>query len=79
MRTGIISGLLAAGLLAGCGGAESNDEVSADGVQVVESALTCQEQCTGEFHFCMVEAETALQKSLCNQERIACVEQCPAT
>ncbi|MBN9685168.1 MULTISPECIES: hypothetical protein [unclassified Corallococcus] len=77
MRVAIIAGLIAVGLLMGCGGTELAPG-SETGTSDVHAAEWCH-RCDMSYDYCMEFASTYEEKTQCGIERTECYEagQCP--
>ncbi|MBN9683471.1 MULTISPECIES: hypothetical protein [unclassified Corallococcus] len=77
MRVAIIAGLMAVGLLAGCGGAEEMEPMSPEETQrVVEMAVpsACTDACDQKYYQCYFGGGDPYY---CNSYRAYCISQCP--
>ena len=77
MRMAIIAGLMAVGLLAGCGGAEEIEPVSPEEAnQVVEMATPgpCTDACDAKYYQCYFGGGDPFY---CSSYRAYCISQCP--
>jgi hypothetical protein len=86
MRVAIIAGLMAVGLLAGCGGAEEMNETASPGEQgQVEQGVTrweCVNACDQLYYDCIYKPQTGPKPTpqwVCESNRQFCISQCPAS
>jgi hypothetical protein len=71
MHNGIVGGLMAVGLLAGCGGAEVESTEGA--LDKAESACNCRTQRV----LCLRGAQTAEEQDFCNVQYFECIQAPP--
>lgn len=76
MRVAIIAGLMAVGMLAGCGGSLPAEEGHANEVGTAQQELGCQ-PCYNEYVVCMRHAGGDIeQQESCMIDRQYCLETC---
>lgn len=79
MRMAIVAGLMAVGLLAGCGGPEVDEAVSKDETGQVDQGVTrieCIDACDAKWYGC-IYAPNGPPRYTCDTNRAFCVSQCP--
>ncbi|MCP3168167.1 hypothetical protein [Myxococcus qinghaiensis] len=80
MRVAIIAGLMAVGLMAGCGGAEGGEElVSQEDPGQVEQGVTraeCINTCDSWWYQCLYGGG-GTPRYTCDSNRAYCISQCP--
>ncbi|WP_147447011.1 hypothetical protein [Corallococcus sp. CA054B] len=82
MRVAIIAGLMAVGVLAGCGREDSNQDaqgILATREAALPSASECEDTCEQLRVACLDTAENSAQRMVCQRDWLACNEGCASS
>ncbi|WP_147447254.1 hypothetical protein [Corallococcus sp. CA054B] len=77
MRAAIIAGLMAVGMLAGCGGPASDEQAAGATASVDALASACLDACKATYVACMRAAHgSTSEQQACTEDYVACNQSC---